>query len=158
WSVDEVDLVILLVDADEEINKRQRQIDKAMEAVCQNHLDKNDQLISDQNAGGLAIQTFDTWLLADTGQVINVLKIDNLPDLPDNLESLSTTKTILEDSIEQSTSFLPDEEKAGLRSLKARWALAFVADLAKIKERCPQGYKTFADRLKSAAKIASQSF
>lgn len=153
WKASEVDMIVLLVDADEQVAKRQDELDRALQTIGRFHFDVNGELCSDQHAGGLAIRQFDTWLLADSQTVERFLGVA-LPVLPDDLETLpaqgeASAKGVLETAVSHST-FLP-HEKEGERKLQAKWQLAFLLDLNSIRQRCQQGYAPFVDAVQQAA-------
>lgn len=109
-----------------------------------------------QNAGGLAIKNFDTWLLADEKALITLLAIKPPFKLPENLETLPAdktadhyAKTVLDVIIEKSEYLLT--QKKGLQKLKIRWELAFKLNTTHIKHRCPQGYKPFMQKICNVA-------
>jgi hypothetical protein len=160
WQPDEIDIVVLLVDADDLFPQRARELTRVIDTARKNHLDENDQPLLDRSAGGLAIKNFDTWLLADTGKVEEMLEVELPPELPHNLETLpgnqevrDHAKNILDSSIDQSRYL--DQEKEGLRKLRIRWQLAFVVDLSQIRQRCPQGYPGFIEAVSEAAKAVT---
>lgn len=145
WKPYEVDLIVLLVDADDELEQRQRLVQRGLETIRSNHFDENDEQRFDRSVGGLAIKHFDAWLLADSVQIATLLAVA-LSDLPEDLESLpaqgaGSAKGVLETAVSQS-SYLPDA-KEGERHLKAKWELAGLIELHKIRNRCQQGYDSF---------------
>ncbi len=148
WKPEEVDMILIVADADDVLPKRQHDLDLALAKIRSNHLDANEHEISDRSAGGLAIRNFETWLLADTQTVSEILgvEIENL----ENLEELENTKEILESAISQSTYL--DENTSNQRPLQIRWNLAHDIDLAVIKTHCPSGYAVFTQSLMSAVK------
>ena len=151
WKPEEVDMILLVVDADDILSKRQRDLETALAKIRSNHLDTNEKEISDRSAGGLAIRNFETWLLADTQTVSRILG-EEIPQ-QENLETLSNTKEILEAAIAKSTYLI--EEKSNQRPLQIRWNLANYIDLAIIKNLCPNGYAAFTENLIQAAKVVN---
>jgi hypothetical protein len=153
WKPEEVDMILLVVDADDNLTQRQRDLERALHAIRSNHLDANDQPISDRSAAGLAIKNFETWLISDTQTVSNILgeKLERL----ENLEDLNDTKNILENIIGTSTYLT--ETVSNQRSLQIRWNLAFAIDLTIIKNCCPNGYAKFASDLIAIAKVVSSA-
>jgi hypothetical protein len=149
WKPEEVDLIIIVVDADDNLPQRKYELQRALNKIRDNHLDINEQPISDCSAGGLAIKNFETWLLADTQAVSKILGVE-LEEL-ENLEDLDGGKDILENAIAQSTYI--SKENSNQRPLQIRWKLAFEIDLATIKARCPLGYANFAQDLIVAARF-----
>jgi len=152
WKPEEVDMILIVVDADDKLSQRKRDLKLALDKICDNHLDVNEQPIHDRSAGGLAIKNFETWLLADTQTVSKILGVE-LEQLED-LENLDGTKDILEKAIAESTYL--SEENSNQRLLKSRWNLAFQIDLAIIKTYCPNGYAGFAQYLIAAAKVVNK--
>jgi hypothetical protein len=148
WKPEEVDMIVIVVDADDQLSQRQRDLEKALNTVRENHLHDNKLPISDRSTGGLAITKFDTWLLADTETVSKILDLAIAP--LDNIEELNDTKETLENAIAQSE-FI-SEPITNQRPLQIRWHLATQIDLAILKNCCPQGYKTFAESLAHVAR------
>ncbi|GAA6619599.1 hypothetical protein [Scytonema sp. NUACC26] len=149
WKPEEVDMIVIVADADNNLSERQRGLERALKKIRENHLDANEQPISDRSAGGLAIKNFETWLLADIQTVSKILGIEM--EQFENLESLDETKDFLETAIVEST-YLP-EESTNKRPLQIRWKLAFEIDLSIIKTCCPIGYGAFTSSLMIAAKV-----
>ncbi|TAE61645.1 MAG: hypothetical protein EAZ76_04835 [Nostocales cyanobacterium] len=149
WKPEEVDMILIVVDADDNINN-QRKIDlkKAVNKIRDHHLDIDEQPINDRSAGGLAIRNFETWLLADNQTVANILGVE-LANL-EKLEDLNNTKDILEQAIASSTYLTADI--GNQRPLQIRWNLAFQVDLAIMKMNCPDGYAGFVENLLMATK------
>jgi hypothetical protein len=137
WQPEEVDMIVIVADADDVLVKRRHDLELALKKIRSNHLDANGQEISDRSAGGLAIRNFETWLLADTQTVSEILGVE-LEKL-ENVEDLENTKEILEAAIAKST-YLLDENTSNQRPLQIRWNLANHIDLAIIKKHCPTGY------------------
>ncbi|MDZ8082099.1 MAG: hypothetical protein RMX35_23905 [Nostoc sp. DcaGUA01] len=148
WKPEEVDMILIVVDGDENISERQKNLERALKKIRDNHLDVNDQPINDRSAGGLAIRNFETWLLADTQTVSKILGVE-LEKL-ENLEALDGTKDILEKAIADSTYL--SEESSNQRPLQIRWNLASQIDLGIMKTCCPNGYAPFAQYLIVTAK------
>ena len=148
WKPEDVDMILIVVDADDKLEQRQIDLERALNKIRDNHLDINEQPISDRSAGGLAIRNFETWLLADTQTVSTILGVE-LPPL-ENLEDLDNTKDILENAIAKSTYL--SEDISNQRSLQIRWNLGKQIDLAIIKNGCPQGYAAFTQSLLVATK------
>jgi hypothetical protein len=150
WKPEEVDIILIVVDADDIEVQRRKDLKIALQKIRDNHLDENDQVINDRSSGGLAIRIFETWLLADFGTVAKLLGIEIKK--PDDLEELSTTKQILDKAISESD-YLADDT-SNQRPLQVRWDLATQIDLDTIKTNCPKGYATFVDDLVIASNIA----
>ncbi|MEA5579224.1 hypothetical protein [Anabaena sp. UHCC 0451] len=148
WKPEDVDMLLIVVDADDNINQRQIDLERALNKIRDNHLDINEQPINDRSAGGLAIRNFETWLLADTQTVSTILGVE-LPPLG-NLEDLDNTKHILENAIAQSTYL--SEDSSNQRPLQIRWHLGKQIDLTIIKTCCPDGYPAFVQSLLLAIK------
>jgi hypothetical protein len=145
-------MILIVVDADDNLSQRQRDLERALNKIRDNHLDVNEQRINDRSAGGLAIRNFETWLLADTQTVSKILGVE-LEQL-ENLEALDGTKDILETAITESTYL--SKESSNQRPLQIRWDLASQIDLAIIKTCCPDGYTAFAKYLIAAAKVVAE--
>jgi hypothetical protein len=145
-------MILIVVDADDNLSQRQRDLERALNKIRDNHLDVNEQPINNRSAGGLAIRNFETWLLADTQTVSNILGVEL--EKFEGLEDLDRTKDILEKAIAESTYL--SEESSNQRPLKIRWNLAFQIDLAILKISCPNGYAAFALSLITAAKVVAQ--
>ncbi|MEI6429948.1 MAG: hypothetical protein WCO45_16430 [Pseudanabaena sp. ELA607] len=148
WQPEEVDMIVIVADADDVLPKRQHDLELALKTIRSNHLDVNENEISDRSAGGLAIRNFETWLLADSQTVAKILGVEI--SQPENLEALSNTKEILEESLTKSA-YLSDNT-SNQRLLQIRWNLANHIDLAIIKKHCPTGYATFAKNVIKATK------
>ncbi|MFM7888717.1 MAG: hypothetical protein ACKPCM_18945 [Pseudanabaena sp.] len=146
WKPEEVDIILIVADADDVLAKRQHDLELALAKIRSNHLDANEQEIRDRSAGGLAIRNFETWLLADTQTISQILGVD-IAKL-ENLEELENTKEILEDAIANSTYL--NEETSNQRPLKIRWDLATHINLDTIKNHCPNGYAAFTKNLIAA--------
>ncbi|KYC35816.1 hypothetical protein WA1_05840 [Scytonema hofmannii PCC 7110] len=142
-------MIVIVADADNNLSERQSRLERALNKIPENHLDVNEQPISDRSAGGLAIINFETWLLADTQTVSKILGVE-LEQL-ENLESLDDTKDCLETAVAESTYL--SEKSSNQRPLQIRWNLASEIDLAIIKTRCPNGYAAFTHYLMTSAKV-----
>jgi hypothetical protein len=151
WKPEEVDMIVIVVDADDVLDQRQRDLELALNTIRDNHLDVNEQTICDRSGGGLAIKNFDTWLLADTQTVAKILEVELEP--PDNLEELNDAKGVLENAIAASTYL--HEEKSNQRPLMAKWKLAFEVNLEVLKTICPKGYGVFVQDLSTAAQAVA---
>ena len=148
WKPEDVDMILIVVDADDKLDERRKDLESALAAIRDNHLDISEKPISDRSAGGLAIRNFETWLLADTQTVATILGVE-LEKL-ENLEDLDNTKNILENAISQSTYL--SEDTSNQRTLQIRWNLGKQIDLAIIKTVCPEGYSAFTQSLLVATK------
>ncbi len=148
WKPEDVDMILIVVDADDKLDERRRKLESALATIGDNHLDINEKPISDRSAGGLAIRNFETWLLADTQTVATILGVE-LEKL-ENLEDLENTKDILENAISKSTYL--SEDTSNQRPLQIRWNLGKQIDLAIIKTTYPTGYAAFAESLLIATK------
>jgi len=121
------DAMVFLIDEDGDVDRR-RQLDMAQEYVG----------IGIRRAIGLAIRTFDAWMLADETALSNALsaRVQRQPDPEDIKDPKSHCRKLRED-------------------LGLGWGLtdmyeqiARIADLAIIEKRCPRGFGNFADRLR----------
>lgn len=149
WKPEEIDMILIVVDADDVESQRRSDLQRALQKIQSNHLDTAEQEISDRSAGGLAIKNFETWLLADTQTISRFLGVE-LEQL-DNLEDLNDTKEILESAIAKST--YSAIGSSNQRPLQVRWDLASQIDLAIIKACCPNGYTAFAKSLIVVTKV-----
>ena len=147
WKPEEVDLIMIIADADDQLFQRQNELKFALEIIQNNHLDINENIIEDQSVGGLSIKNFETWLLADNQTISKILGIE-IPATK-NLEDSSKTKKILEQAIAESN-YLSEENNRNLRIHKIKWNLAFQIDLMILKKSCPQGYGLFSQNLKES--------
>ncbi len=153
WKPEEVDMILIVVDADDKLHQRQIDLERALNKIRDNHLDINEQKICDRSAGGLAIKNFEMWLLADTQTVARILGVEF--EHLENLEELDGGKDILENAIAQSAYL--SENSGNQRPLQIRWKLAFEIDLAILKNRCPNGYAAFAQNLIAATTVVAKS-
>ncbi|NET69629.1 MAG: hypothetical protein F6K62_00790 [Sphaerospermopsis sp. SIO1G2] len=143
WKPEEVDMILIVVDADDKIEQRKIDLEKAVNKIRDNHLDINEKIINDRSAGGLAIRNFETWLLADTETVAKILDVE-LPTL-EKLENLDNTREILDNAIAKSTYLAENIDNQ--RPLQIRWNLAFTMNLKTLKTNCPEGYGDFVKNL-----------
>jgi Domain of unknown function (DUF4276) len=150
WQPEEVDLILIVVDADDVRAERESKLAKALATIQNNHIDADDKLVTDRSAGGLAIQNFETWLLADTDTVSRILAVPIAPMA--NIENSADTKPMMEAAIAQST-YLKDQG-GNQRPLLVRWDLANHLDLDVMRSRCPEGYGAFSQTLLNTAKTA----
>jgi hypothetical protein len=150
WKPEEIDLIVIVADADDKLEERQKSLKMALETIQKNHLDNNENEITDQSCGGLAIRNFETWLIADSKTVSSTLELALL-DLAD-LELLEQTKDILETAIAHSV-YLCEQKN---RSMIIRWHLAEKINLEHLKKTCPQGYGTFVQELIAIAQRFSR--
>lgn len=158
WDYSEVDLVVIVVDADDELDNRQIALQKALKTIRENHLDSDENPISDQSAGGLAIKSLEAWLLSDVSAVETLLQVTLSDEMPDSLEDLPAdsgeplyAKNLLDNAI--NGSFYHEDLTPNQRELYIRWELGKRADLSLIKSRCPIGYNTFIANLTEASRI-----
>jgi len=147
WKPEEVDLIIILADADDKVSERQKSLAKALKKIQEYHLDAGENVITDQSMGGLAIKDFEAWLLADFQTVSTILSI-KIPELS-NLEESDQTKNILENAIAESN-YLSEKNN---RQLEIRWHLAHQIDLTILRKSCPQGYDLFSQNLLELTQI-----
>jgi Domain of unknown function (DUF4276) len=150
WKPQEIDMILIVVDADDKESQRRQDLQSALRTICDNHLDEDDRVINDRSAGGLAIRNFETWLLADIESLSKTLGVE-LQKL-ENLEDLDTTKQTLEEAILASTYLA--ENTSNQRPLQVRWNLASQLNLDTIKTCCPNGYAAFVKDLVVVAKVA----
>ncbi|MGK7899096.1 MAG: DUF4276 family protein [Xenococcus sp. (in: cyanobacteria)] len=150
WKPEEVDMIVIVADADDILETRKKELAKALEVIRNNHLDENEQPISDRSIGGLAVRNFETWLLADMETVAEILEVELNPI--EDLENGQETKSILENAIAKSNYLLKQETNQ--RPFQVRWNLASKVDLNVIKNSCPTGYQAFSQSLINVAKIS----
>ncbi|MEA5618502.1 hypothetical protein VB711_11740 [Cronbergia sp. UHCC 0137] len=148
WKPEEIDMIVIVVDADDIQYKREVELKGALAKIRDNHLDINDKPISDRSAAGLAIRNFETWLMADNHTIDQILGTGF--EQLENLENLDNTKDLLDKAIRESTYL--SEITTNQRPLQIRWNLAFKIDLAIVKTSCPNGYANFTQSLITAAK------
>lgn len=146
WKAEEIDLIIVVVDEDNDVVWRDRQLVKAQQIVASNHLNAAGDPIADRHVIAKAIKTFDAWLLADNATIEQHLRVTLPEDIPYNLELLSGdntskhyAKNILDQAIDHSV-YTPANPRVKNRNLEVRWELAFMIDLQAIQQRCQQGY------------------
>ncbi len=122
--------IILVIDQDGD-EERKQQFDRA----------QDDLRLSLPRALGVAIKTFDAWMLADEQALSGVLetRIDSLP----NPESESDPKGRCKELRDTAHSQL------SLREMYA--AIAERTNMERLKDRCPNGFAPFAQRVRSLA-------
>ena len=151
WKPEEVDIIVIVVDADDKLLQRRIDLEAALNIIRDNHLDDNERSIDNRSTGGLAIKNFEAWLLADTQTVSSMLGVE--VEKFENTEDLDNTKDILEIAIAQSTYL--DREINNQRPLQIRWDLAARVNLSIIKICCPNGYANFIKYLIEVAKTVT---
>lgn len=154
WKPIEVDVIIIVADSDDQIEDRQTDLKRALSIVQANHFDEQDRVRIGRSCGGLAIKSFDTWLMADREAIQACLESQLSFELPEDLEGLPgdsqnsmCTKTIFENLISTSPK-TGSSIGSGNLSLAARWQLAFIIDLERIKKHCKRGYLSFVAAMK----------
>ncbi|MBV7334867.1 DUF4276 family protein [Chloroflexi bacterium TSY] len=75
WKPHEVDMIVIVVDSDDELHRRQINLRKAMEVIHDYHLDPLGNTITEQSSSGLAIKNLETWLLSDSNAIQILLQI-----------------------------------------------------------------------------------
>jgi hypothetical protein len=157
WKPEEIDMILLVVDADDVLTQRQQDLQRALAKIRENHLDENEQPLSDRSTGGLAICNFETWLLADGKTIVQILEVE-LEECADlsKLEDWLDTKERLEKAIAQSSYLV--EPSDNQRPLKVRWQLATQIELSVLKTLCPNGYAAFAQSLAIVAEVVVKTF
>ena len=163
WKPAEVDIIVVVVDEDENPVLREREINTARAIIIERHIDNDGNRIHGKHAIGIAVKSFDTWLIADSASVQELLKV-TLPDLPFDLETLpgesanpTHGKSLLDAAISTST-YAPQNPRVKNIALEARWELAHVAKLADIRERCKRGYFKFVTDLLAAVQYHIQGY
>ena len=122
------DAIILVIDQDGDA-ERKRQFDRAQDNLR----------LALPRALGVAIKTFDAWMLADEQALSRVLGTHI--DLPPNSESEGDPKSKCENLRNDAPSQL---------SLRAMYAeIAKRTDMEKLEARCPNGFAPFAGRVRS---------
>ena len=153
WKPEEIDIIVIVADADDILEKRKNDLAKALKTIQANHLDINEQPIEDRSLGGLAIKNFETWLLADLQTVAKILEVEIDPIK--DLESSEITKTILENAIANSNYL--SEQTDNQRPFKIRWNLAKEINLVTLQDFCPHGYQPFQESLITIAQAVNNS-
>ena len=120
--------LILVIDEDHQAD-RVSQLDAA----------QKDQRVGIRRALGVAIHTFDAWMLADETALTRVLGAQI--DRQRAPESIPKPKEICADLLNRSDCH---QSQAGLYK-----AVAEQANLQILEERCPKGFKPFADRVRT---------
>lgn len=144
WKPHEIDMIILVVDADDILEARHQKLKDALKIIQNEHLDRDGNEVDDRSLTGLAIQDVETWLIADTETLSKKFNLQISPI--QNPENLTETKDTLDAAIDQSD-YLVHENSINQRRLKIRWAIAEKINLEILKTQCPQGYGTFAKSL-----------
>ncbi len=147
WKPEEIDMIVIVADADDVLPQRQQKLARALATIRENHFGDNDEPIPDRSLGGLAIRTFETWLLADTQTVAQVLEVEM--DAIANLEEVENAKEILDGAIAHSAYL--KEDTSNQRPLTIRWNLAKGIDLSILKSLCPKGFGEFTSALVQVA-------
>jgi hypothetical protein len=122
------DVLILLVDEDREPD-RIDQINRAQAAP----------IGIERRALGVAIHSFDAWILADEQALSTVLrtKVQCQPDPEENKNPKTDCKRLLADS------------KRDIKQRDMYADVAMAVDIAILKRRCPRGFAPFAERVES---------
>ena len=153
WQPEEIDMIVIVADADDILEKRKSDLAKALTTIQANHLDENEQPIADRSLGGLAIRNFETWLLADLQTVAKILKVEIDPT--EDLENSEKTKTTLEEAIAKSNYL--SEQADNQRPFQIRWNLAEQIDLKKLRDICPLGYQPWQKSLVTTTQKVNNS-
>ena len=153
WMPEEIDMIVIVADADDILEKRKDALAKALKTIQANHLDVDEQPIADRSLGGLAIRNFETWLLADSHTVAKLLEVEINPIK--DLENSEITKTILEKAIAKSNYLA--EQTNNQRPFQIRWNLAKEINLTKLRDFCPHGYQPFQKSLITIAQEVNNS-
>ena len=149
WKPGEIDIIILVVDADDVLEERNRKLKDALKIIQNNHLDRDQNEVYDRSLTGLAICDIEAWLIADTNTLSKNFNLKIAPIR--NLENFTETKGILNDAIDNSD-YLIEENSINKRQMKIRWAIAEKINLTTLKTQCPQGYGIFAENLITTSK------
>lgn len=124
------DALVLVIDEDG-YRERVRELDQAQAELNRtNHFPR---------ALGIAIRSFDAWMLADETALSATLQcpIQRQPSPEDNRDPKASCRSLRESS----------PEEISLRDLYAKLGLCI--DLQCLSDRCPKGFGTFAARLRS---------
>jgi hypothetical protein len=123
------DALVLVIDEDGR-PERSTQIEAAQE---------HDEISSLPRALGVAVRTFDAWMLADENALTQVLgrPTDRQPDP----ETIREPKTVC------ATLLAGSRHEMAQRAMYA--ALAKAANLETVEERCPRGFRPFAQRVRA---------
>ncbi len=92
-----------------------------------------------RRAFGVAVRTFDAWMLADEVAVSNVLK--ETISTPANPETLRNPKDDFQNLLTSSG--------VSLWQRDAYAQIAAILDLDQLKSRCPKGFRPFAERVEA---------
>lgn len=125
--------VVLLVDEDGKAERR-REIEDAQADI---------QHASISRAMGVAIRTFDAWMLADEGSLSRVLGC--------TIQRQGDPETIADPK--EACAGLMAENECRLTQTEFYKQIAEGADLDVLSRRCPQGFAPFASRLRDLAAI-----
>jgi hypothetical protein len=153
WKPDEIDMIIIVVDADDLLEERSRKLETALGIIRDSHLDDDGNEVTDRSLTGLAIRDVETWLIADRETVSQMVKVA-IEDIPD-FETFTNSKTLLDEAIEQSE-YLANESKVNQRRLQVRWDIAHEVKLDRLRFNCPNGYGKFAHHLIAVASVTTQ--
>ena len=124
------DAIILVIDQDDQ-PQRSRELEQAQDfGECQI-----------RRAFGVAIRSFDAWILADESALTAVLEctVSRQSDPEKHTDPKSVCRALFEDSDSQ------------LRPAEMYAAVAAAADLAVLETRCAKGFAPFADRVRELA-------
>lgn len=124
------DALVLVIDEDGH-RERIREVDQAQAEV--------DRTYHFPRALGIAIRSFDAWMLADESALTTVLQcpVQRQPSPEDNRDPKSSCRELRDAGSEQ----------ISLRDLYAK--VSVCVDLQLLSERCPKGFGTFLGRLRS---------
>lgn len=130
------DTLILVIDQDGR-PERTREIDDAQQYAG----------TSVQRALGVAIRTFDAWMLADDKALTNVLglTVSRQPDPESIVDPKGVCRGLL------------DESDCSFRQTEMYAAIAEVVDIAALEARCPKGFASFAQRVRGLPGAAGEN-
>lgn len=123
------DALVLVIDQDDPAERRQQQLDRA----------QDDGRFPIRRALGVAIRTFDAWILADEKALS--LALGSPCKRQKEPEGFSEPKAVCRELLEQSSSSC-----ASVSHFYA--AVAEHADLGQVAERCRRGFAPFARRMR----------
>jgi hypothetical protein len=153
WKPHEIDMIVLVVDADNILEERDRKLKEALKIIQNNHLDRNQNEVYDRSLTGLAIRDVETWLIADIDTLSKLLNIQIEP--LNDPENLIQTKGFLDKAIRKSD-YLTYGIEDNQRPLRIRWTIAEQLNLEMLKTQCPVGYGTFAKNLITTSQITKR--
>lgn len=126
----EFDVLVLVIDEDGR-RERAAELEKAQH--------ENIVTAGLPRALGIAIRTFDAWMLADEQalSIVLAVRVDRQPSPEETAKPKAVCAALLEQS------------RCGMRQRDMYAEIAKHVDVEQLQRRCPQGFGPFADRLRS---------